>query len=60
MRVSARRFLGFVLPVCCVPVEHEVSDVLGKLTGTGRNCVREQNRDAWDEPMHVLNVAPLS
>ena len=60
MRVLARRFLGFVLPVCRVPVEHEVSDVLGELTGAGRNRIRKQNRDSWDEPMHVLNVAPLS
>ena len=59
MRVSARRFFGCVLPVCCVPIEHEVSDVLGQLTGAGRNRVREQNRNAWDEPMHALNVAPL-
>jgi len=59
MRVSARPFFGFVLPVCCVPIEHEVSDVLGKLTGAGRNGVREQNRHGWDEPMHALKVAPL-
>jgi len=59
MRVSARRFFGFVLPVRCVSVEHEVSDVLGKLTSTGRNRVREQNRNAWDESMHALNLAPL-
>jgi len=59
MRVSARRFFGVVLPVCRVPVDYEVSDVLGKLTGAGRNRVCKQNRDSWDEPMHVLNVAPL-
>lgn len=59
MRVSARCFFGFVLRVCCVPVEHEVSDVLSKLTGAGHDRVREHNRNAWDEPMHALNVAPL-
>ena len=46
MRVSARRFFGSVLRVCRVPVDYEVSDVLDKLTGTGRNRVREQNRNA--------------
>ena len=59
MRVSARRFFGSVLRVCRVPVDYEVSDVLGKLTGAGRNGVREQNRHGWDEPMHALKVAPL-
>jgi len=46
MRVSARRFFGFVLRMRCMPVEQIVSDVLGELTGTRCDRVREQNRNA--------------
>jgi hypothetical protein len=37
-----------------------VSDVLDHFAGTGRDRVREQNRDAWNEPMHAPNVALLT
>ena len=58
MGVSGGGLVGFVCCVCGVPVDHEVSDVLGQLTGPGRDRVREQDRNAWDEPLHDLKVAP--
>lgn len=60
MRVSVgRRFVILVMRVCRVPVEQEVGHVLRELASAGRDRVREQKRNAWDEPMHVLDVAPL-
>jgi hypothetical protein len=55
-----RRFFGSVRRMRTVSVEHEVSDVFGHLTGPGRDRVRKQNRDAWNEPMHAPNVALLT
>lgn len=60
MCVSARcRFVFLVMRVRRVPVEQEMSHVLREFASAGRDRVREQKRNAWDEPMHVLNVAPL-
>ena len=53
------RFVFLVRRVCRVPIEYEVSHVFRELTSAGRDCVGEHERNAWDEPMHVLNVAPL-
>ena len=58
MGVSGRGLVGFVCCVCGVPVDQKVSDVLGQLTGPRRDRVREQNRNAWDEPLHLPKVAP--
>ena len=60
MRIVARLFFGFVRRMRTVPVGHEVSDVLDHLAGAGRDRVSEQNRDAWNEPMHAPNVALLT
>jgi S-(hydroxymethyl)glutathione dehydrogenase/alcohol dehydrogenase len=58
--IFARRFFGVVVRVCPVPVEHEVSEVFDHLACTGRDCVRKQNRNTWNEPTHVPKVAPLT
>ncbi len=46
VRALVLRFFGFVMSVCRVPVEQIVGDVLGELTGTRCDRVREQNRNA--------------
>jgi hypothetical protein len=60
VRILDWRFFGSVRRMCSVSVEHEVSDVFGHLTRTGRDRVRKQNRDAWNEPIHTPNVALLT
>jgi len=59
VRVFVRRVAGVMRRVRGVPIAQEVRNVLGHLTCTGRNRVREQNRNAWDESMHHPKVALL-
>jgi hypothetical protein len=37
-----------------------VSDVFRHLAGARRDRVRQQNRDAWNEPTHAPKVALLT
>jgi len=56
--VSSGCLVGFVCCACGVPVDHEVSDVLGDVTGPWRDRVREENRNAWDQALQGPKVAP--
>ena len=58
--IVARRFFGTVRCMRTVSVEHEVSDVFRHLAGARRDRVRQQNRDAWNEPTHAPKVALLT
>jgi len=58
--VFVRWMAGFVRRMCGVPVEQEVNDILGDLTGTRGDYIREQNRNSWNEPMHLSTVALLT
>ena len=60
MRVFVRPLAGVVGRVCRVPIEEEVRHVFGHLTCARRNRVREQNRNAWNEPVHARNLARLT
>ena len=58
--IVARCFFGTVRCMRTVSVEHEVSDVFRHLAGARRDRVRQQNRDAWNEPTHAPKVALLT
>jgi hypothetical protein len=58
--IPLRRVIGVMRPVRCMAVEQIVRNVLGDLTRPGRNRIRKNDRNDWNQPTHALTVASVT